>query len=144
MNPVFTHRFIVNEKPENYIRHVNNLRYLEWFIDAATEHAESLGWGMETCKSMGLAWVAKSHQIDYITPAYQGDELIIRTWIEKVSPTRITRRYECKRDEQIIATASTVWVIVDYTSAKARALPKALKKKFDTHIWSSRTQKAQS
>ncbi len=129
----FEYRFRVNEKPENYIRHVNNLRYLEWFVDVAIKHADILGWGIPECKKMNLAWVAKSHTIEYISPAYQNDELLIRTWIEKVNATRITRCYECKRttDEKIIAKASTVWVIVDYGSGKPKTFPKELKTKFE-------------
>ncbi|MFC2073870.1 acyl-CoA thioesterase [Campylobacterota bacterium] len=136
MSEPFEHRFRVNEKPENYIRHVNNLRYLEWFIDTAIEHARLLGWGMSTCKEMGLAWVAKSHSIEYISPAYQDDNLHIKTWIENITSTRITRCYECKRasDGQLIARASTVWVIVDYESGKPKAFPKELKTKFDAVI----------
>jgi len=127
----FEYSFTVNEKPENYIRHVNNLSYLQWFIDTAIEHAQTLGWGMQTCKARGLAWVAKSHQIEYLAPAYQDDEVIIQTWIEKVTPTRITRRYECKRTKQVLAQACTVWVMVDYESGKAKALPKDIKETFE-------------
>ena len=129
----YKHSFTVNEKPENYIRHVNNLRYLEWFIDTAIQHADTMGWGMSVCKEMNLAWVAKSHTIEYLSPAYQGDELLISTWVEKVTPTRITRCYECKRinDDQPIAKGKTVWVIVDYESGKPRALPEELKAKFN-------------
>ncbi len=136
MSKHFEHRFKVNESPENYIRHVNNLRYLEWFIDTAIEHANTLGWGMSVCKNMNLAWVAKSHTIEYISPAYQDDTLLLTTWIEKVTATRITRCYECKRpeDEQLIAKASTVWVLVDYESGKPKAFPQDLKMKFDSVV----------
>lgn len=131
---IFERSLIVNERQENYIRHVNNLSYLQWFIDAAIEHSDSLGWGMDECKKRGLAWVAKSHQIDYISPAYQGDELLIQTWIKNLTPTRITRCYECKRGEELISKASTVWVLVDYESGKARAIPKDIKEKFSKII----------
>jgi acyl-CoA thioester hydrolase len=127
---IFEYKFTVNEDPKNYIRHVNNLRYLEWFIDTAIAHADTLGWGMSVCKEMHLAWVAKSHTIEYISPAYQNDRLLIRTWIHKVTPTRITRYYECRRNEQLIAKATTVWVLVDYESGKPRALPKHIKETF--------------
>ncbi len=129
MNSVYTRTFRVNEDPQNYIRHVNNLRYLEWFIESAIAHSEALGWGMQVCKKMNLAWVAKSHSIDYLSPAYQGDELTLTTWIEKISPVRITRSYECKRGEQLLCKAQSVWVLVDYEGEKARAIPKALKNK---------------
>ncbi len=127
---IFEYSFSVDEKPENYLRHVNNLRYLEWFIDTAIAHADSLGWGMSACKEMDLAWVAKSHSIEYVSPAYQGDLLLIQTWIHEVTPTRIIRCYECKRNEQLIAKATTVWVLVDYESGSARALPKHIKETF--------------
>jgi acyl-CoA thioester hydrolase len=130
-NRIFNYSFTVNEDPQNYIRHVNNLRYLEWFIETAVKHARELGWGTEVCKEMELAWVAKSHQIEYLSPAYQDDRLVITTWIEKVTPTRITRSYECKRGETLIAKANTVWVLVDYESGKPRALPAVLKERFE-------------
>lgn len=128
---IYERRFRVNERPENYIRHVNNLSYLQWFIDTAIEHAQTLGWGMQISKERGLAWVAQSHQIEYLSPAYQDDDILIRTWIEKVTPTRITRRYECKRAEKVLAQARTVWVMVDYESGKAKALPKDIKETFE-------------
>ncbi len=127
---IYEKTFIVNEKPENYIRHVNNLRYLEWFIETAIEHAQELGWGMQACKELGLAWVAISHSIKYKKPAYQNDTLKIKTWITRVTPTRITRLYECYREDVLIAKASTVWVLVDYDAERPRAIPKDLKNRF--------------
>ncbi len=127
---IYEKNFVVKEKSENYIRHVNNLRYLEWFIETAIEHAESMGWGMKTCKDLGLAWVATKHCIEYKRPAYQNDELIIKTWIQKVTATRITRIYECYRGEELISKADTIWVLVDYNAERPRAIPKALKTKF--------------
>ena len=127
---IYEKRFTVKEKKENYIRHVNNLRYLEWFIDTAIEHAEVMGWGMQTCKKLNLAWVAISHNIEYKRPAYQNDELCIKTYITKVTPTRITREYECYRGEELLSKAQSVWVLVDYEGERPRALPKEIKTKF--------------
>lgn len=131
---IYEKSFTVNEKVENYIRHVNNLRYLEWFIDSAVEHAQILGWGMQECKDMGFAWVALSHNIEYKKPAYQNDELEIKTWIQKVTATRITRAYECYRDKELIAKASTVWVLVDYDSERPRAIVEVIKEKFESIV----------
>ncbi len=128
---IYEKKLIVNEKKENYIRHVNNLRYLEWFIDTAIEHAESMGWGMKACKDLGLAWVATSHSIEYKKPAYQDDKLTIKTWIQKVTATRVFRLYECYRGEELISKANTVWVLVDYNAERPRPLPKELKTKFE-------------
>ncbi len=127
---LYRHLFTVNERPEDYVRHVNNLRYLEWFIEAAVQHADQLGWGVEVCKELGLAWVAASHTIEYRAPAYQDDVIEISTWIEKVTPVRITRRYECKRGDKTLCVGSSIWVLVDYNGERPRAIPKELKERF--------------
>ena len=127
---IYEKSFVVNEKAENYIRHVNNLRYLEWFIDTAIEHAEVMGWGMQACKALNLAWVAISHTIEYKKPAYQNDELCIKTFITKVTPTRVTRQYECYRDKELLSKAESVWVLVDYEGERPRALPQEIKTEF--------------
>ena len=132
MNPVFEHRFTVNEKPEDYIRHVDNVRYLSWFIDTAIEHSDAMGGGREICKGLGLAWVVKTHTIEYIREAFQGDQLIIYTWIHKIDRSRSIRRYKCVREDnaKVIAKAETLWVLVDYKTGRPKALPEDLRKKF--------------
>lgn len=132
MNPVFEYRFTVNEDPANYVRHVNNLSYLQWFIDTAIKHSQSLGAGEEVIKNLGLAWVVKTHHIEYIKEALQGDSLIIHTWIHNITKSRSTRRYKCVREDdgKLIAKAETVWVLVDYNSGKPRPLPQSIKEKF--------------
>jgi len=129
---LYEHRFTVNEKPEDYIRHVNNLRYLQWFIDSAVEHSSILGWGMHECKERSLAWVAKSHHIEYLLPALQDDQLIIYTWVHTIGKSRIVRRYKCIRelDKKIISTAETVWVLVDYETGRPKSIPADLHKTF--------------
>lgn len=132
MSAIFTYEFTVNEDPKNYIRHVNNLSYLQWFIDTAIMHSDSLGWGMQACKDKGLAWVVKAHQIEYLREALQGDELIIHTWIHKIDKTRSTRRYKCLRADnaKVIAKAETVWVLVDYETGRPKPISKDLYEKF--------------
>jgi len=126
MSAIFEHTFTVDEKPENYIRHVNNLRYLEWFVDTAVMHASALGWGMQVCKERGLAWVVKTHAIDYLAESLQGDTLTIYTWIHKITKSRSIRRYKCirKADMKIIAKAETLWVLVDYDTGRPKSIPK--------------------
>ena len=132
MSAVFEYAFTVNEDPQNYIRHVNNLSYLQWFIDTAIKHSDSLGWGMQACKEKNLAWVVKTHQIEYVREALQGDELIIYTWIHKIEKSRVIRRYKCfrKDNNKLISKAETVWVLVDYEKGKPRAIPLDLREKF--------------
>jgi len=127
---MYIKEFTVNEKAENYIRHVNNLSYLQWFVNTAIEHSDKMGWGMQKCKELNLAWVAISHNIQYKKPAYQNEKLLIKTWIEKVTATRITRSYECYRDKELLCNASTVWVLVDYNSEKPKAIPVEIKDAF--------------
>ena len=51
-------------------RHVNNLAYLRWMQEVATEHSAAQGWGMHRYFSAGVTWVVRSHFIEYLRPAF--------------------------------------------------------------------------
>ena len=71
--------------------HVNNVAYVQWMQDIAIEHYESIG-GTSPMQKVGATWVARSHLIEYLLPAFVGEEIEIRTWIENVRRVRSLRQ----------------------------------------------------
>ena len=100
--------------------HVGNIRYLEWFMEGATEHSESLGLGFETLKAQNRSWIAKEHHITYKHGALLGDALTLRTWIESIKLAQGVRRYELLSDAtgKVICDGYTTWVFVEYPSLR--------------------------
>jgi len=75
--------------------HVNNVVYVQWMQDIAVEHYASLG-GIEAQGSDGT-WVVREHRIEYLLPAFAGEEIEIRTWVENLRRVRSLRKYEFVR-----------------------------------------------
>lgn len=111
--------------------HVNNLVYLQWFVEAAQKHADKEGWGNDMCRERGTAWVARSHRIEYLHPAYEGERLELTTWIERIERVRAVRRYRLvKSDGSTVAEGESVWVYVDADSLRPRKIPDEMARRF--------------
>ena len=113
--------------------HVNNVTYVQWMQDIAIEHYESIG-GTSPMQKIGATWVARSHLIEYLLPAFAGEEIEIRTWIENVRRVRSLRRYEFVRitDGRLIVRGETDWVFVDAATGSPRAIPEEVIKVFQS------------
>ena len=46
---------------------------------------------------MGATWVVREHRIEYLLPAFSGEEIEIKTWVENVRRVRSLRKYEFVR-----------------------------------------------
>src|SRR6185436_1609006 len=72
--------------------HVNNVTYVQWMQDIAVEHYSSIG-GIEA-QGPDATWVVREHKIEYLLPAFAGEEIEIRTWVENIRRVRSLRKYQ--------------------------------------------------
>ena len=111
--------------------HVNNVAYVRWMQDIAVEHYESIG-GTNPMQLVGATWVVREHKIEYLLPAFAGEEIEIRTWVENIRRVRSLRKYEFvrKSDAKIVVEGETDWVFVDVKTGAPRAIPEEVSKVF--------------
>ncbi|MEM6793997.1 MAG: thioesterase family protein [Acidobacteriota bacterium] len=106
--------------------HVNNVVYVGWMQEVANRHADSLGCTRET-RAAGAMWVVYEHRIRYLKPAFAGDLLEVRTWVEKMRFAQSTRHTEIARleggGEVILSRGATEYVFVDAQSGMPRRIP---------------------
>ena len=133
MPRIFVRDFTVPEAAIDVNRHVNHLEYLRWMQDIAIEHTAARGWPQERYQATRIAWVVRSHSIEYLRPAFAGDVLSLVTWVADLRPRSSLRKYLVWRasDQQILARAETLWVLVDAGSGRARAIPEELRSSFE-------------
>ena len=99
--------------------HVNNVVYVEWMQEIATEHAST--WGVDDLMDEeGTAWFARKHTIEYLRPIFLGDEIDAHTWISTVERVKSQRRYQFLRNGEVVAQGSTDWVYVDRSSGRPK------------------------
>ena len=103
--------------------HVNNVVYVQWMQDIAIEHYASIG-GVEA-QGMDSTWVVRQHSIEYLLPAFTGEEIEVRTWVENIRKVRSLRKYEFvrKNDGKVLVKGETDWVFVDTKTGSPKAIP---------------------
>lgn len=111
--------------------HVNNVVYVQWMQDIAIEHYSSIG-GIEA-QGTDVTWVARRHSIEYFLPAFEGEEIEIRTWIENMRKVRSLRMYEFvrKSDEKVLVKGETDWVFMDVKTGRPKPIPLEVEKIFE-------------
>ena len=85
-----------------------------------------LGGTAERYRQLGVGWVARSHAIEYLRPAFAGEEITIETRVDGMNKATSVRVYRIVRrsDGEVLAKAETHWVFVQYTTGRpTRILP---------------------
>jgi acyl-CoA thioester hydrolase len=110
--------------------HVNNVAYVQWMQEVAVEHYSSIG-GI-SAQGPDATWVVREHRIEYFLPAFAGEEVEIKTWVENIRRVRSLRKYEFirKSDGKTLVKGETDWVFVDAKTGAPRAIPKEVTQVF--------------
>jgi len=117
----YTFRLAIDESHLGQrIRHVPNTEYVRWFEACAIGHSDALGYTQAWHESRHLIWFVRRHEVDYLAEVFEGDDLILATWVEATEKSRSHRRYVVYRpaDERVIARALTIWVLVDLATRR--------------------------
>ena len=128
---IYRNEFSVPEAVIDRHGHVNNVAYVQWMQDIAVQHFVAAG-GMDAMHKAGGLWVARSHHIEYLTPAFAGDRVEATTWVVNLRRVRSLRRYEFARvsDGKTLAKGETDWVFVNAESGRPSSIPEAIKRAF--------------
>jgi acyl-CoA thioester hydrolase len=120
----------INVKPEDIdeLGHVNNVVYLGWVQLVAAAHWNKLSTDEIRSKSI---WVALRHEIDYVNPAFIGDDVVGYTWVSSLEGARSTRHVEFYLGEKSLAKAKTNWCLLDATTLKPKRIGQDIKSMFE-------------
>jgi acyl-CoA thioester hydrolase len=130
-NPIYSYEFTIPESTLDENGHVNNVQYVQWMQDSAVRHYESIG-GVPLTQALGATWVVRSHNIEYLRPAFAGDRIEVRTWVVDIRRVRSLRRYRFIRlsDGKLLVKAETDWVFVDARTGAPMAVPEEITRIF--------------
>ncbi|MBZ5487026.1 acyl-CoA thioesterase [Halomonas aquamarina] len=106
--------------------HVNNSEYLRWVEQISWAHSEALGLCIERYRELDRAMAVHRHELDYLAPAFAGDELALATWIVGCDGRfTLTRRFQLKRreDGKTLLNARTRFACIALSSGRPKRLP---------------------
>jgi acyl-CoA thioester hydrolase len=128
----YEHSIVVSGNDIDELRHVNNVVYVRYVQEAANAH-----WNAVTTDEIRRqhVWVVMRHEIDYISPAYEGDVLIATTWVGDTNGARSERHVKIKNkmSGKLIVRAKTLWCQLDATSFKPKRVDESIVKMLTAH-----------
>lgn len=126
ISSIYSKNFIIPHSAIDENGHVNNVAYVQWMQDIAVEHYTFIGGVI--AQGPEATWVVREHKVEYLLPAFAGEEIEIRTWVENLRRVRSLRKYEFvrKSDRRVLVQGETDWVFVDSKTGMPRAIPEAV------------------
>jgi acyl-CoA thioester hydrolase len=115
LSNVFTLTITVSSEDIDTLQHVNNLVYVKWMDEIATNH-----WSFLT-KDTPLpqyVWVVMRHEIDYLKQATLGDKIVVKTWVGETRGITSIRFMEFYNNDILLVKAKTVWAMLDAKTYK--------------------------
>jgi acyl-CoA thioester hydrolase len=109
------------------IPHCNNVEILKWIDRAAELHAASVGEDRAALAAQHRAWFVARHEVDYRAEAFEGDRLVVATWVRSARRSIAWRDSLVVRpaDRTVICSAATLWVHLDLRTRRPLAPPAA-------------------
>ncbi len=109
--------------------------YLRFFERARTEWLRQLGFGQqEVMQTQGIAFAARSAQIEYLKPARLDDMLTIVSSISELGRAQVVFDQRAERNGELLVDARVRIASFDPVRGKAVAMPKEIHQKFKTLI----------
>lgn len=114
---------IIKVEPQHLdnVNHVNNVIYVQWMQDIASQHWEAFA---PDKLKQEILWMIKRHEIDYFNQAFLDDELLMTTWTGEFTNITWKRHYEIIRpsDNKKIISAASVWITLDRKTQRPRRI----------------------
>ncbi|MBP5211166.1 MAG: hypothetical protein J6Z27_04955 [Bacteroidales bacterium] len=89
---------------------------LNLFQDIATDNAERLGFGYSDIHPKNLMWVLLKYRIEFAEYPVDAHQLTLRTEPRGYNKLFTYRNFCLKTGDRILAKASTLWALVDFTT----------------------------
>lgn len=125
------HAFRVVPADIDELGHANNVVWVRWVNEAAIAHSRAVGLGPEQYVALGVVWVVRRHDIEYLVPALEGEALEAVTWVEEMRGATSLRRTVFTRaaDSKVVARAATTWALVD-GAGRPRRVPEDIVRRY--------------
>ncbi len=124
MSDIFDVTIKVKAEHIDQLGHVNNVVYVQWMQDVATLHIEQLGLGLKEYIALKHAMVAVEHHVQYRKAAFEGEEVVLRTWLNDINALYSFRQYAFYRpsDQSILFMGNTKWACVEIASGRPKRM----------------------
>ena len=128
----YIHRFEVQPEHIDELGHAGNVTWVQWINDAAIAHSTSVGLGPTEYRALGVVWVVRRHDVEYLWQALVGEQLEAATWVANLRGATSLRRtvFTRREDPRVLVRAETTWALIDIQTTRPRRIPKDLLERY--------------
>jgi acyl-CoA thioester hydrolase len=128
----FTHLFDVPASDVDDLGHAGNVSWVRWVSEVATAHSQAVGLDLAAYRELGVLWVVRRHEIDYLGSAFGGDTIVATTWVVDNRGASSRRRTLFRRlaDGQVLGRATTTWALIGAGDGRPARIPKGLLERY--------------
>ena len=118
------------------VQHVNNANYLKYTEECGMQIIAAHGWPITRMFEENIAVFIRRIQIQYLQPAFLGDDLLVSTWVSNVKRSNAVRHFLIERqsDHEEIAVVHTKIVWVDLNTGRPIRIPQKMLSDFANNI----------
>ena len=130
---VFRRDRTIGEREIDELGHVNNVVWVRLVMELAGAHSQSVGLSFAAYREIGGIFVVRRHELDYLLPAFPGDDVYGETWVAELRGARSIRhsRFTRNRDGARLLESVTQWAFVDLTTQRPRRIPPRVLEAFE-------------
>ena len=116
---IYTKEITITEEHLDKNQHVNNVQYVHWVEEIATEHWEFLKYKTEYSKDY---WVLMDHHIQYKKQIFLDDILVIKTYPLPPIGIKQPRKVEFYCNDELVVDSKTLWILFDSETQKIKRI----------------------
>ncbi len=126
---IYTLPYAVRSRDVNMFQHMRPSQLFELLQEAATDHSELLGAGVDVIRRQELMWVLARQNVEIGRMPRYGERVTVETWPGKTVHSLYPRYYRLLDAQgEPIVSSSSVWMLVDM---RERALVSSLRSGID-------------
>lgn len=112
--PIKINEIKIKSDHVDFTRKLKVSKLLEFFQDAASDHAEEMGLGFDELNARNLMWVLVKVKIEINKMPSVNDNITLKTWPLKAKIAFFEREFQLfNENNEEILKATTIWCILD-------------------------------
>ena len=129
---IFSADFRIGFTLTNRLTELSNKGLLTILGEIAEMHSSSVGFGVTDIYTTKLSWALLNWKVKVIKRPKYGETITINTWARPSNRLNVYRDFEvCDSDGNIMAIATSKWVLIDIFTHKIVKIPEELENKYN-------------
>lgn len=143
---IFEQHYKVGNRDIGNNNKATNKAMLKYLENIACRHSDEVGYGINTIEETKVVWILLDWKFKVIERPKYGQTIKVKTWSRKMEKYYAYRDFEiCDEKENIIAIATTKWVLLGADTRKIQRITEDLVNKYkqetERHVFEDEIEK---